>query len=186
MPSPITITLTMTEPAPYTNEDMFREPGTGRSLHDDANSFYRKVMGLAIPIKAVAQPTIDSIHDAIKSKVSKTDYCMWSIIYGLQLSQLKELWPGAATSPQNSMGKLWVACRNYGAAAMRFHHAENVQNMSQKAGVVTPSKRSSVHSPPKVLEKSCTSTSSAKKLKSNSQNSLKSPTVSVTTPKKNI
>ena len=117
---------------------------------------------------------------------------MWSIIYGLQLSQLKELWPGATTSPQNSMGKLWVACRNYGAAAMRFHHADNVQNMSQKASVVTLSKRSSVDSPPKLLGKSSTSTSSAKKLKvvplynSNSQKSLKSPTVRVSTPKKNI
>ena len=36
MPSPIPITLTMAEPAPYTSEDMFREPGTGRSLHDAA------------------------------------------------------------------------------------------------------------------------------------------------------
>ena len=113
MPSPIPITLTMAEPAPYTSEDMVREPGLGRSLHDDANSFYRKVMILAIPIKAVAQPSIESIHNAISSKVCKTDYCMWSIIYGLQLSQLKELWPGATTSPQNSMGKLWIACRNY-------------------------------------------------------------------------
>ena len=196
MPSPCPISLTMADPAPYTSEDMFREPSeAGRSLHDDANLFYRKVMGLVIPIKAVDQPSINDIHDAIAKKVSATDLYMWGIVYGLQLSQVKELWPGASTSPQNSVGKLWVACRNFGAAALRFHHAENVHNIaSQKVSVVTPSKHSLSHSSPskprRVLERSRTST--AKKLKistlnkSSSQKSLMSPTTpkNPSTPKK--
>ena len=43
---------------------------------------------------------------------------MWSMVYGLQLSQLEELWPGAKTPPENSIGKLWYAYRNFGAAAL--------------------------------------------------------------------
>ena len=76
---------------------------------------------------------------------------MWSMVYGLQLSQLEELWPGAKTPPENSIGNLWCVCRNFGAAVLRFYHAENVHNMaSQKlVNVVSPVKRSSVHSPPK-------------------------------------
>ena len=74
--------------------------------------------------------------------------------YGLQLSQLEELWPGAKTPPENSIGMLWCACRKFGAAALRFHHAENVHNMlSQKSlNVVSPVKRS-VHSQPKETSK---------------------------------
>ena len=106
MPSPCPISLTMAGPSLYTCEDMFREPGEGRSLHDDANQFYCKVMGLEIPIKTVCQPTINEIHDAIETKLSGTDFFMWSMVYGLQLSQLEELWPGAKTPPENSIGML--------------------------------------------------------------------------------
>ena len=77
MPSPRTLPLTMTKPSLYTSEDVFREPSEGRSLHDDANLFYRKVMGLETPIKAVTQPTINEIHDAIGTKLSGNDFCMW-------------------------------------------------------------------------------------------------------------
>ena len=163
MPSPRTLPLTMTKPSVYTSEDVFREPSEGRSLHDDANLFYRKVMGLETPIKAVTQPTINEIHDAIGTKLSGNDFFMWSMVYGLQLSQLEEVWPGAKTPPENSIGKLWCACRDFGPAAMSFHHAENVHKMaSQKVvNVVSPVKTSSVHSPPKevksILKKSRTS-----------------------------
>ena len=37
----------MAEPEPYTAEDLWRESSEGRSLHDDANLFYRDVMGLS-------------------------------------------------------------------------------------------------------------------------------------------
>ena len=151
MPTPCPIPLTMAEPSLYTSEDIFRESTEGRSLHDNANLFYRKVMGLETPLNAVTQPNINDIHDAIKTKVSGTDLFMWSMVYGLQLSQLEELWPGAKTAPENSIGKLWCGCRNFGSAALRFHHAENVHNIaSQKVvNVVSPVKRSTVHSPPK-------------------------------------
>ena len=155
MPTPCPIPLTMAEPSLYTCEDMFREPGEGISLHDDSNLFYRKVMGLETPIKDASQPTITEIHDAIEKKISGTDFSMWSMVYGLQLSKLEELWPGAKTPPENSIGMLWCACRKFGAAALRFHHAENVHNMaSQKVlNVVSPVKRPTVHSQPKVTNK---------------------------------
>ena len=61
----------MAEPEPYTAEDLWRESSEGRSLHDDANLFYRDVMGLTIPIKSTEQPSVLQIEAAIKTQVSK-------------------------------------------------------------------------------------------------------------------
>ena len=65
---------------------MFRDSSEDRLLHDNANLFYHKVMGLNIPIEAETQPTINEIHDAIDTKISGTDFVMWSMVHGLQLS----------------------------------------------------------------------------------------------------
>ena len=101
MPSPFSIPLTMTEPALYKSEDMFREFSEGRSLHDDSNLFYRKVMGLDIPIKAVTQSTINEIHDAIDTKVSGTDFLMWSMVYPRNVkSSISSLISTLSTLPQ--------------------------------------------------------------------------------------
>ena len=129
----------MGEPSPYIDEDIFRESSEGRSLHDDANVFYREVMGLTTPIKSTEQPTVVEIQDAISKKVSKTDLRMWTIIYALQLSKKEELWPGAIVAPKNSIGKFWCASKNFTAAAVRYHHAENVNACSQKRKVVVTS-----------------------------------------------
>lgn len=126
----------MAEPEPYTAEDLWRESSEGRSLHDDANVCYRDVMGLIIPIKSTEQPSVLQIKAAIKTKVSKDNLAIWKIIYALQLTGEQVLWPDTIMTPENSIGRLWSACRYFTAAALRFHNA------AQKSKVVSPDRRS--------------------------------------------
>ena len=80
-----TVALKVNDPQPYTKDDMFREPDTiGRSLHEDACRFYRKVMGLSTPIDQQTQPSLIEITESINEKVEKDDLDMWVIIYSLK------------------------------------------------------------------------------------------------------
>ena len=84
----------MAEPRSYVADDLYRESSEGRSLHDDANVFYRTVMGLTTPIRSLEQPSVLQIETAIKTKVSKDNLLIWTIIDSLQLTSEQELWPG--------------------------------------------------------------------------------------------
>ena len=126
MPS---IALKDNEPQPYTKGDMFREPGTGRSLHDDACRFYREVMGLATPINHAAQPSLTEISQSIDKKVEKDDLRMWEIIYSLNLTEKESLW-SEGDDLGSSVGLLWGACKSYRGAALKHIHAVNMNEKS--------------------------------------------------------
>ena len=93
-------------------------------------------MGLTIPIKSTEQPSVLQIEAAIKTQVSKDNLAIWKIIYALQLTGEQVLWPGSRMTPENSIGRLWSACKYFAAAALRFHNA------AQKSRVVSPDRRS--------------------------------------------
>ena len=130
----------MAEPRSYVADDLYRESSEGRYLHDDAYVFYRTVMGLTTPIKSLEQPSVLQIETAIKTKVSKDNLLIWTIINSLQLTSEQELWPGtgAIMTPENSVRKLWSASKSFSDAALRYHHAENIH--LQKRKVITPDK----------------------------------------------
>ena len=81
------------EPEPYTNEDIFRKPSEGRSLHDDTSIFYRVIMKLPVPLSNVNQPSVDEISQAFDEKVKKDDLRTWNIIYSLFLAEKSTIWP---------------------------------------------------------------------------------------------
>ena len=128
-----TVALKVDDPRPYTKDDMFREPDTiGRSLHDDACRFYRKVIGLSTPIDQQTQPSLIEITELINEKVEKDDLDMWVIIYSLNMTDKTSLWP-ADGEMNNSLGLLWGACRGYHGAALKHIHAVNLVDQSSKS-----------------------------------------------------
>ena len=138
------------EAIPYTNGDLFREASEGRSLHDDCSKFYRQVMGLVTPLKDSTQPTVDEIGTAIEKNVARDDLSMWTIVYSLFQTERSALWPDGDLL-NHSMGMLWRACKSYEPSALRYIHANNVDDMSRRVAskrkdsglipVVSPTKK---------------------------------------------
>ena len=54
----------ITDPEPYTSENMFRETCEGRSLHDDHSRFYHVVMKLPAHLASKDQASVHKISDA--------------------------------------------------------------------------------------------------------------------------
>ena len=119
------------EAEPYTNDDLFREASEGRSLHDDCGRFYRQVMGIVTPLSDLIQPAIDEISTAIEKEVARDDLGIWTIVYSLFQTETSALW--SDWDPLNhSMGILWRACKSYQPSALRYIHANNLDDMSSK------------------------------------------------------
>ena len=98
----------ITDPEPYTSEDMFRESCEGRSLHDDCSRFYRVVMKLPAPLASKDQPSVHKINEAFLGKVRKDDLRTWTIIYSLFLTEKFALWPDTDEC-NHLIGILWKA-----------------------------------------------------------------------------
>ena len=168
----------ITDPEPYTKDDMFRESSEGRSLHDDCRTFYRTIMKLPVPLVSENQPSVDQICDAI-GKVKRDDLLTWSFVYSLFLTEKSALWPDTDEC-HHSMGMMWKACKSYSGAALSYIHACNVDVQKSRSIVskkrrVLPTKNSSTSKKPKsvspslarektVIESSSTSPNKSKKI----------------------
>ena len=77
---------------PYVEADLHRPADEGRSLHDDANKFYREVMKLKTPITQRKQPKSKELIEAILNKPRSNE--LNDILFDLHGTPKEDLWPG--------------------------------------------------------------------------------------------
>ena len=96
-----------TRAQPYDKLDLFRPASEGRSLHDDANKFYREVMQLATPISKRYLPKSKDVIQAILDVPRANN--INQILFDLHASSIEDLWPGNKDPPPDFVGILWNA-----------------------------------------------------------------------------
>ena len=94
---------------PYDELDLFRPATEGRSLHDDANSFYREIMEIETPINPNNLPKSKDVQKAILQIPREKK--ITDILFNLFASEPKELWPKSTDPPGDFIGVLWHAVR---------------------------------------------------------------------------
>ena len=92
----------MTTPAcPYSSKELFNSENKAiRNLHDDANKYYRNVMGLKTPLTSATQPKLSESKDSIMSTAK--DCTMNKMLFDLRETPLKKLFH----APDNTVGLL--------------------------------------------------------------------------------
>lgn len=95
--------MTVNVVTPYEEAELFADPDSGsRSLHYDANKFYKAVMHIKTPIAHGGLPTVENVVKVFDSLVPNEDVEVCKLVLNLQATKLQDLWPDATNPPITS------------------------------------------------------------------------------------
>ena len=95
---------------PYIEAELFGDEEDSRSLHNDANKFYREVMHLKTPLAQKDLPKCSVVADAIKH-TARTN-AVTEILLNIRATPFKNLWPDDTQVPGHFIGVLWKAVQD--------------------------------------------------------------------------
>ena len=98
---------------PFTHNDLVLLVSEDRSLHKLAYDFFGNIMNLTVPFTKGNTPSVDDVHAALLVACSNNKHVYTQLVFDLQATPKKSLWPDFNLPPVTPVSLLWLGAQKY-------------------------------------------------------------------------